>query len=175
LAERAVVDAGPLIWLAQCGLLSILRRSYSSVSMPPAVRHEVIDRGIEGGHSDAAIISDALDEGWIKVETPSKSHTKQTSDQAARTRVRLGGGETQAIALALAEKAVLLTNDEDARTVARLLGLRTAGVPRILINAVKLGHLTKEEARSALGRMIDEGLWLSPAVVQLFNELLEGI
>ena len=173
MAERAVADAGPLIWLARCGLLDVLRQSYSSVLMPPAVRHEVIDRGVEGGHSDAALVSVALDEGWITIETSSKSHTKRTSDLADRMRVRIGGGETQAIALALAEKAVLLTNDEDARAVARSMGLKTASVPRILIDAVKLGLLTKEEARSALSSMIDEGLWLSPAVVQLFNELLE--
>lgn len=172
---RVVADAGPLIWLARGELLPILKRSYSSVLIPPAVRLETVDKGFEGNHSDAAIISRALNEGWIRVENPRKTRINQATDQAARMSIRLGTGEIEAIALALTRKTILLTNDEDARTVAKSLRLKVKGTPRILLDFVKQSYITKEEAREALRMMIDDGLWLTPTVVQLFNELLEHI
>ncbi len=160
--------------MARGGLLPFLKRSYSSVLIPPAVKLETIDKGFEGNHSDAATILGALDEGWIKVEDPEKTRIKRVTGAAARMSIRLGEGETEAITLALTRRVIFLTNDEDARAVARSLGLQAKGTPRILLDLVRQNCLTRQEAREALRAMINEGLWLTPAVVQLFNELLEN-
>jgi len=175
LTRRVVADAGPLIWLSRCGLLPTLSRLYQQVLVPPEVRHEAVDKGVEGGHRDADETKKAIEEGKITVERPGKKLINRVSRRASSMRIRLGGGEMEAIALALERDAVLLTNDEDARKVGESLGLRSEGTLRTLLSLVELHLITADEAREALSRMIEGGLWLTPRVVQRFHRLLDKI
>ncbi|MBS7278451.1 MAG: DUF3368 domain-containing protein [Candidatus Freyarchaeota archaeon] len=86
----------------------------------------------------------------------------------------LGLGEREALSLALEENTpILLTNDEDAYLVGKILGLDPKGVIYVLLKGVKQNHLTKKKAKKALNQMLQEGFWLSPIIVHKFYETLD--
>ncbi len=69
----------------------------------------------------------------------------------------LDKGERACIALALRLTAVVVTDDRDARRVARSLGLEISGTLGALCNLVNHGHLTVEAADKLLTKMLSKG------------------
>jgi predicted nucleic acid-binding protein len=54
----------------------------------------------------------------------------------------------------------------------KTLGLETRGILYVLLRGVKEKHQSKEQAKEALRKMLEEGLWLSPAIIHGFHEAL---
>lgn len=169
-------DAGPLIWLAKCGVLNLLNKLYPEVVIPEAVYEEAVTRGIEKGYTDAQVIKNAIEEGWIKVLRPSGQFTDSVEAEEVRLGTDLGEGEREAMALALEKRTlVFLTDDEDAHRTGKALGLEPKGVLYLLLKGAMDGHLDKEKAAESLGKMLDEGLWLSPEITHRFHEALDKL
>ncbi len=169
-------DAGPLIWLAKCDILHLLRKLYPQVLIPEAVHEEAVSRGLEKGFKDAQIIKNALEEEWIRVFKASTQFTDKVEAVEKRLDIELGSGEREAIALALEKKiSTFLTNDEDAYHIGRILGLEPRGVLYLLLKGVKQGHHNKEKAKESLREMLEEGFWLSPTIIHKFHEALSRI
>lgn len=126
-----VSNSSPLIHLAKIWKLGLLREYYEQIVIPEAVFRECVAEG--GDRSEAAMIGNAE---WIIVK-----------DVADRNLVKLlktalDEGESEAIAIALEEKAELvLLDDSDAREKARLYGLRITGVIGVLLRAKKDGKI----------------------------------
>ncbi len=97
----ASIDAGPLIWLAKCGVLNLLKNYYPLIAIPEAVYTETVTRGLEKDHSDAQIIKEAVEEKWIRVQTPSIESIKHVKTTEKLIGLDLGLGEREAIALAI--------------------------------------------------------------------------
>lgn len=169
-------DADPLIWLGKCSILHLLEKSYSETVIPEAVHEEAYLRGLEKGFENAQAIKEAMEEGWIKVHKSSKRFTDEAEGVEARLGIELGMGEREAIALAL-EKGVsiFLTNDEDAYQVGMALGLEPIGVLYVLLRGVVEGRIKKKKAKESLGQMLEEGFWLSPAIIHDFHEALDRL
>ena len=166
-------DAGPLIWLAKCDILHLLRKLYPEILIPEAVHEEAVSRGLEKGFEDAKIIKKALEEGWIRVYKTSTQFTDKVEAVEKRLDIELGSGEREAIALALENKiSTFLTNDEDAYQTGKILGLEPKGVLYLLLKGVKEGHHNKEHAKKSLRKMLEEGFWLSPTIIHKFHEAL---
>jgi len=170
----AVSDAGPLIWLGKYDLLNILKKMYSEIMVPKVIYDETVVLGLERGFSDAQVINKAVQEEWIKVCKPSAQFIDAVKGMEKKLGLELGEGEREAIALAL-EKNIqtVLTNDEDAYQISRILGLKPKGVLYILLRSVKERFISKTEAKNLLKQMLEEGFWLSPSLVHHFHEALD--
>lgn len=69
----------------------------------------------------------------------------------------LNTGEAACLAMALARKCRLLTDDRDARERAQLLRIPLSGTLGTLVRLVDIGHLSLEEADTLLSQMIAAG------------------
>ena len=165
-----------MIWLARCSILHLLRKHYREIFIPEAVFTEAVTRGLEKGYQDADAIKKAVGEGWIKARKARKKYIDQVKAVETEIGIQLGAGERETLALALdTPHPVVLTNDEDAYLIARLLKTRAKGVLYLLIKSVKEGYLTKHQAREHMGKMLENGFWLTPSVVHVFHEALDKL
>jgi predicted nucleic acid-binding protein len=153
-----------------------LKKSYSEIVIPEAVYEEAVTRGIEKGYADAQVIKKAVEEGWIRVFKPGRQFTDRVEVGENKLGVELGEGEREAIALALERRtSIFLTDDEDAHHTGKVLGLEPKGVLYVLLKGVRDGQLDKKQARESLGKMLEEGFWLSPEIIHIFHETLDKL
>jgi predicted nucleic acid-binding protein len=157
-----VSDASPLISLAKAGKLYLVRELFERVLIEEEVKLEVIDRGKEEGAPDALVIEDAIKEGWIEVG--------KIEDEKRFSGIHKGEGNT--ILLAKKYKCLVLIDEEDAREVARAMGLKVRGSLYVLKKAVEKGLMSKDEAIRTLNGMIEDGFRISTRV---YTKFLEGV
>lgn len=62
-----VSKSTPLIYLAKAGKLGLLWTLFKEINIPWQVSQEVVARGKEEGHSEALVVEEAVEKGWIKV------------------------------------------------------------------------------------------------------------
>lgn len=121
MSELIVADAGPLIGLAQAGLLPLLKDLYSKVLIPPKVHDELQIPLLRPGYEALAA---ALDAAWISEETP------QASANFEQIKEILGeSGEAEAVALAEQKHIDLLIDEKRGRAVAMSRGLQRSSAP----------------------------------------------
>jgi len=172
----ACSDTGPLIWLGKCKNLVILKKLFSKVVISEAVYEEAVLRGIEKGFEDARLIAEAIEEGWIGVYKASRQFMDRVEAAESRMDIELGRGERETIALALERgTSILITDDEDAYQMAKSLGINPKGTLYVLLESVKKGYLNKQQAAQHVGQMLEEGFWLSPAIIHNFHEILDKL
>jgi predicted nucleic acid-binding protein len=153
-----------------------LKKLYSEIVIPEAVYEEAVTRGVEKGYADAQVIKKAVEEGWIRVLKPGRQFTDRVEVGENKLGVELGEGEREAIALALERRTnIFLTDDEDAHHTGKALGLEPKGVLYVLLKGVRDGQLDKKQARESLGKMLEEGFWLSPEIIHIFHETLDKL
>jgi predicted nucleic acid-binding protein len=167
---RAVLDAGPLIRLAQTGLLDKIRVFYDECLVPRAVYDEVVVGGLEKGYGDARVSKAAVDGGSLVVGEAPLGSVEAVKRVEERLGVQLGAGEREGIALA--RDSVFITDDETAYQVARALGTEARGSLYLLLRMVSEGLISSSEASAALNEMIEAGFWLSPRLVHEFHNRL---
>lgn len=161
----AVSNAGPLIHLAKIGRINLLKEIFNGIIIPESVKVEVIDKGKEKGKSDAFLIGNI---DWIKVvDDPSDV------DQLAE-KVGIHRGEACAILLAKSLNVPVLLDDSDARKFALGLGLEVVGSIGIIIRAVKLGLISKEDGLKDLERLANV-MWLSVDVYEKARKVIESL
>ena len=161
----AVSNAGPLIHLAKIGRINLLKEIFNGIIIPESVKVEVIDKGKEKGKSDAFLIGNI---DWIKVvDDPSDA------DQLAE-KVGIHRGEACAILLAKSLNVPVLLDDSDARKFALGLGLEVVGSIGIIIRAVKLGLISKEDGLKDLERLANV-MWLSVDVYEKARKVIESL
>lgn len=81
----------------------------------------------------------------------------------------LGLGELGTICVAKLRKAVVLTNDKEARKLAVELGVEVSGTLGVLKHTVTMRFLTGSDAIQLLDRMIEDGSWFGPDLVEEFK------
>jgi len=146
------------------------------VAISEAVYEEAVLRGVEKGFEDARLISEAIEDGWIEVFKAGKQFTDKIKDAESRLNIELGRGERETTALALERGiSILLTDDEDAYRMAKSLGINPKGTLYVLLESVKKGHMNKEQAKQHIGQMLEEGFWISPAIIHNFHETLDKL
>lgn len=138
-----VADTGILIWLAKYDNLHLLKELYGQIVIPNKVFEEAVTAGRSNGHPDAEIIDSAITTGNIIVKNTGMS--KKINKMEKVFNCKLGKGEREAITLALKTGSILLINDEEAATIADILGVKTKGILFILLKATKLGLLDKNK------------------------------
>lgn len=161
----AVSNAGPLIHLAKIGRLNLLKEIFSEIIIPRTVKVEVVDRGKEKGRPDAFLIDSV---NWIKVvEDP------PNADQLAE-KAGIHRGEACAILLAKSLNAPVLLDDSDARKFALGLGLEVVGSVGVIIKAVRLGVISKDDGLKDLEKLANI-MWLSINVYEKARKVIESL
>lgn len=158
---KVVADSSVLISLSAINQLELLRKRFSEVAIPRAVREEVV---IEGKGQPGT--QEVQSSNWIRVQ-----------DVKDRSFVRLleaelDRGESEAIALARELKADLVLLDEkDARLRGKRVGLRILGTIGILIWAKKAGHISSLQAQ--LNALRDEAKFRIST--ELYEQALKSV
>lgn len=152
--EVAVVDAGPIIHLAQVDALDLLS-VFERVLVPRTVYFELSDEGLRSQLE--AVGCDLID---VTVNESLAS---------------LDSGETAAITLAMEiDDAVLLTDDLDARDAAIRRNIEVHGSIGAIVVAYTRGYLDRTEAETAMRSLHrDASLFVTGAVVERGLELLD--
>ena len=159
MAERLVVaDASPLIGLASAGAFDLLRRLFGQVAVTAAVRDEVLAGGDLPGSRE---IAEAIEEGWIKVETALPDQRKFAD---------LGAGEASTLALACAypDQCLVLMDEPLGRVHARAHGLAVTGLDGVLLAARRAGFIPA--IRPFFERLEGSGFRLSREVIRTILE-----
>lgn len=141
-----ISNATALICLSKIGKLELLKKLYSIVIIPTAVKKEVLIEGKDGYLS----IFNAIGDGWIKVADPKK-----------RTNLGLGAGETDAINLAIERKEKVILDDAFAIKAAKAFNLSVIRTTTIIFIALKNKIITKSQALNALNSLIEIGYYIS--------------
>ena len=165
-------DSGPLIRIAKHQLLDYCITKFGELLIPTDVVMEVVTIGLRRGFEEAKTVRTAISRKNIKVQKAPERLLKEVAKAESRLGLQLGKGEKGAIALALLKHTELLTDDQDASIVARALRIRARGVLYITLLALRNKRLTKEEAYLLIEKLIDQGMWLAPTIVQNFNKVV---
>ncbi len=147
-----IFDASTLILITKAELLDLF---LASIKLPVAIPNEVAKECCGSKKSlDALIIQKALDELRIKV-VAIRNRRLVAKLQADFS---LGGGEAEAIALALNEKAQLLgIDDKNGINACKLLGISFTTAVGILVRSREKGLLDSPDALAKLGLLAKHG------------------
>ena len=112
----AVSNTSPVLNLAIVGRLSLLRKQFREIMIPPAVLEELrVGEDLPGSQN----VREAIDGGWLRVKEMKDRPLVQVLERD------LDRGEAEAIALALKVKAEwVLLDEREARKIAKDLGLK---------------------------------------------------
>ncbi len=127
-----VADSGPLIAFATLDLFALLPSIVGSVIVPKAVLSECL---YIPSRPDAKIIQNAIDSGWLSIDTFEQSQELDWSPA-------LGDGEHAAIVLAKTLCCPVLLDDKMARKVAQSMGVGVIGTAGVLIKGKQKGQIT---------------------------------
>ena len=138
-------NAGPLIALGKLNRLELLAELYGLVRIPRAVYDEAVTQGLALGMPDARTIRLFWQaKGWPIIEVAVDTLS------AYKPPVILDPGEAEVLALALTlSDALVLLDDETARSEARRLKLRVRGTLGVLAQAYRAKILSFSRGRTA--------------------------
>lgn len=152
MAETAVVNASPLIFLARGGLVELLKLAGDRVVVPVAVAEEIQRRGSQDITAQALAST-----AWLEViETPPVPALIQAWD--------LGAGESAVLSWAQAHPgAEAILDDLAARRCAAAINLQVRGTLGLVLVAKKRGQIPL--ARPVLESLRRSGMYLSDSVL----------
>lgn len=152
MAERAGVDASPLIFLAHAGLLDLLQLAAEDMVVPEPVAAEILRRG----DSDATV-KGLRERTWLRI-------VASPPVPASIERWDLGAGESAVLAWCLAHRAEAIIDDRSGRRCATTHGLPVRGTLGLVLLAKRLGQI--EAARPVLEGMRRSGMYLSGRILE---------
>jgi hypothetical protein len=153
-----VSNTSPLLGLAAIQQLSLLKKYYTGILIPPAVLYEL---KTSSNFSGSKTLRQALRAGWIRTIKVNNQHLVQALT------LELDHGEAEAIALALElDLSQVLMDEQDGRSRAKAMGLSPVGVLGILLRAKRIGDIASvKEAmvslRQEIGFFISDNLFQS--------------
>ncbi len=166
-----VSDSTILIWLSKIGKISLLEKLYKQVIIPHEVYNEVVTFGLQQGYSDAIVVKDSIQKGWIKVQKLDDLQTEH-SQMILEYAEELHHGELQAIILAQANNALLLMDESSGRAFAETWGLKVHGTIYIILQGLRKSIQTKEETIMAIYSLVEKGFRVEPSIIlQVLEEI----
>ncbi|MCX7706494.1 MAG: DUF3368 domain-containing protein [Anaerolineae bacterium] len=166
---NAVTNSGPLIVLAKLNHLRLLPAMYDTVIVPQAVYDEVVTVGLRRGYPDANVADAFLRR--MKWSPVSVTDVLPELD----SHVRLGRGEREALTLAKLHDALLLIDEDHARTIAEQLNVRHIGTLGILIGAYRRGLLSADALDELLAAIENrDDIWIHPEVCRRARQEVLG-
>ncbi len=163
---RLVADSSSIILLAKCGLLEIVCDLFDFL-IPEAVRFEVASPDLAKSHPDAAVISELVSMGAIKVQDPAGKRPKLP--------LSLHRGEEQALLLAMhCGEALFATDDGKAIKAARFFGVPFIITPKIVAELFRLRKIPFRRARESLEKLGKIGRYSPEIIADALISLMEN-
>ena len=152
---RMVADSSALILLAKCSLLEIVCDLFDII-IPKAVNIEVASEHLVKNYPDAALISDLMSKGLIKVQSP--------GSERPSIPLSLHKGEEEALLLAIKlDRSLFATDDGKAIKAARFLNVPFIITPKIVVELFRLKKISFKKARESLEKLSKIGRY-SPEI-----------
>jgi predicted nucleic acid-binding protein len=138
--DAILVDSSALIYLAKADAFREAHISVGVMMAPPAVWEESAEAGMTRGSSDTEVILRARDAGWVRTIAIASRAERLARELAERHRI--GGGESQVLALAKTATRVVIDDRRATRVAVALgyvplpsvflpiVGMRERGLPR---------------------------------------------
>lgn len=168
-----VSDAGPLIHLAQIGKLVLLKKLFGVVLVTEKVKVEVFDEGLRLGFADAQAIGEALENGWLRVES--------VPERLAGSAVKLAKGENissadaETLLLAVEKKAVLLVDEKLLSDLAKMYRLQVWSTWTLLLESLTKDYVGLSEVEGAVDELGKRKFRLSTKQAEEILEAAEFI
>lgn len=152
----AIPDMQIAILLLKHNKFGLLNDSYEKIIIPTAYITE-----ITGGNFDAPI-----SEGWLEIYDPDLENMMHIDQIESKTGIKLSVCEESCVALAIQNKAIVLTEDKEINTVAKYLELKVEGISQIIIRAYKSNKISKEDSIRFLREIYGS---VSPIITRYIN------
>lgn len=160
--RSVIADAGPVIHLAEADTLIALA-VLGPVSVPQAVADEI-----------GCVL--AMDRWRRFIRTIALDDKQLRCAQLICCSAGLHRGEAEALALAgTMNSPILLTDDAAARLYASHHGIEARGSLGLVLAAVAMRVLSREEGAESLRRLRSSSLWISSAIYKKALSALESI
>lgn len=158
-----VSNTSPLIWLAKTGKLPLLKELFGEIIITQESYHEAVEAGLKEGYSDALIIKEACEQGWIIIKSLDEKQLAACQKIMQQT-LELHAGEVHAIMLArdFGENTLLLIDDSSGRAFAEAWGLKVRGVLYVVLASLRKGLLGRVEARELVLFLVRKGFRVEP-------------
>jgi predicted nucleic acid-binding protein len=161
-----VLDATAIIHFAKVGKLNLFS-DICDAYITKEVYSETVERV---RYPDSLVIKDIVEGGGLMVYDVKDKRIVEAL--LRHTEIHAGEAETLAAAKELDGLAVI--DEKEARTLARIYGIRSApGTLFLLFRLLKLGKLDVEEADETLNNLVSSGLYLDPKTLLRAKEKLE--
>lgn len=141
-----ISNATAVICLSKLNEIGLLKKVYSVIIIPSAVKKEVLLEGKEGYSS----INNAIESGWIRVAEPKKNID-----------LWLGAGENEAINLAKERKDGIILDDTLAIKAAKAFNIPIVRTTTVVFTALQKGIINKTQALDILNQLIENGYYIS--------------
>jgi len=147
LQKKVIADSSVVLNLAIIGKLDLLKTFFGKVLIPGSVYKETVING--KGKPGADEIEQAVKNKWIEIVEVGESALTKLLEKD------LDKGESACIAYAIDQKCEwILLDEQDAREVADLYGLKKTGIIGLLMRARLEGKI--ENLKELLDRLRDE-------------------
>jgi predicted nucleic acid-binding protein len=158
-----ISNTSPLIWLAKAGKLNLLKKLFGEVIISQESYREAVEVGLKEGFSDALVIKEACDQGWITVK-PLNMEQAAACQKVMELSFELHRGEVAAIMLArdFGKDVLLLMDDSSGRAFAEAWGLKARGVLYVILSSLRSGMLDKAEAKETVLSLVRNGFRIEP-------------
>ena len=120
-----------------------------------------MERGLQEGFSDALVIKEAVEQGWIKISQLNKKDTV-LCQKIIEHAFEIHLGEAQAIVLARTMDALLLIDESSGRAFAEAWGLKAKGTLHVILRALSSGLLDKAQAKETVQNLVSKGFRIEP-------------
>ena len=134
------------------------------VIIPKEVYNEAVEKGLQGGFTDALTIKECINEGWIKL-CKLNSKDKSILQKISKHSFEIHSGEAQAIVLAREMNLLLLMDESAGRAFAEAWGLKVKGTIYVVISALRKGVIDEAEAKEMVLTMVTKGFRLEPTLL----------
>ena len=164
---KSAIDSSGIILLAKS---SLLREAclLTELETSEEVKSEVM-AGLERGRKDALYMQELVKERKIKITEFDKKLCEKF-----RKDFNIGLGEASVIALSASKKMNLITDDNKARKVGKVIGLDVLSSLDFPVILYKKGIITYDKARDCLEVLKKEGWFSESVLIEAFNALKRG-
>jgi len=154
-----ISNSSPLIFLAKLNKIGLLKRLFNKIIIPEEVKKEVLIEGREG----YAVLSKAIDDGWILIKNPKKN-----------VDLGLGKGENAAINLAREKKDKLIIDDAFAIKAVKSLNIEYLRTTTIILLSLKRRIIDKKTTKNLIYKLVGKGYYISPAIFSKSIEIIDN-
>jgi uncharacterized protein len=170
-----VSNTSPLIWLAKVGKLTLLKDLFHEILITEEVYKEAVERGLQEGFSDALVIKEAVDQGWIKISKLDETEVAQCK-KIMKHAFEIHMGEAQAIVLAhkMGASTLLLMDESSGRAFAEAWGLKVKGALYVVMTALRGQLLNGEEAKETVLTFVRRGFRIEPKLLARVIEEIDA-